>query len=342
MRRLKALTLFAGAGGSDIGIANAGFDHVRCIEWWEPAYKTLKAAGFPAVFGDVRDPRLYRNLPPIDLLWASPPCQGFSSAGMSLGALDPRNGFPWTWLVVDHLKRRGLGPTWLITENVRGMTFHKGACEGGKTCTGDCRAAYLKVVLSEARARFAWAEWRILDAVDYGVPQFRKRVILVCGPRPIKNWPKPTHSEPGKAGADWETVRKALGTISAADGPVVKGTTNIELDSPSKTIIAGGAIDASGKQGGGAPPYLATGRRRLTLAECAILQDFPRDYPWQGTKTSIYKQIGNAVPAKLAEVAAHEVWVSEMVRRTSKKLKIIGIRRLRYAVDVIEFRASRD
>ena len=53
--------------------------------------------------------------------------------------------------------------------------------------------------------------------------------------------------------------------------------------------------------------YLATGRRRLTVQECAILQDFPADHPWQGTKTARYRQVGNAVPPTLARVVAEVV-----------------------------------
>lgn len=52
---------------------------------------------------------------------------------------------------------------------------------------------------------------------------------------------------------------------------------------------------------------MATGRRRLTTAECAILQDFPADYPWQGGITATYRQIGNAVPPTLARVLAEAI-----------------------------------
>jgi DNA (cytosine-5)-methyltransferase 1 len=53
--------------------------------------------------------------------------------------------------------------------------------------------------------------------------------------------------------------------------------------------------------------FLGAGIRRLTPDECAILQDFPPDHPWQGTKTSIYAQIGNAVPVTLAFVVGRAV-----------------------------------
>ena len=81
------------------------------------------------------------------------------------------------------------------------------------------------------------------------------------------------------------------------------------LDRPSPTVTAVGECKGSGD--GGNPQkmqrasdalFLGAGIRRLTPAECAILQDFPPDHPWRGTKTSIYAQIGNSVPRSLAYV----------------------------------------
>ena len=60
--------------------------------------------------------------------------------------------------------------------------------------------------------------------------------------------------------------------------------------------------------------YLATGRRRLTVEECARLQDFPGDHPWQGTKTARYRQVGNAVPPTLARVVAEVVLQADRLR----------------------------
>jgi site-specific DNA-cytosine methylase len=80
------------------------------------------------------------------------------------------------------------------------------------------------------------------------------------------------------------------------------------IDRPSPTVSAVGEQKGSGP--GGNPEkmqrasdalYLGTGRRRLTVAECAVLQDFPAGHPWQGGVGAQYRQVGNAVPPRLAE-----------------------------------------
>jgi site-specific DNA-cytosine methylase len=90
------------------------------------------------------------------------------------------------------------------------------------------------------------------------------------------------------------------------------------LDKPSATVSATEYKGTNGKestgwtaQGGPARAsdtlWLTTGRRRLTVEECAILQDFPVGHPFHGTKTSQYRQVGNAVPPKLAEVVGQAI-----------------------------------
>jgi DNA (cytosine-5)-methyltransferase 1 len=343
-----ALTLFAGAGGADYGLAQAGFEHARCIEYDKHAHATLCAAGFPGVLGDVRDPRLYRNIPPIDLLWASPPCQDWSSAGKREGAKGSRNGWPWTWAVVRHLQRRGLGPRWFIAENVTGMLTHSGK-DCGKGCCADptrCPTTYWhEVVMREARALFPWADYRVIDAADYGTPQFRKRVFLVAGPKPI-GWPTPTHGPPttqvsmfGPGLRPWVTVRDAL-RLNGVVGSGLKGSEWTVLR-PSPCVRDGngtaGIFIRTEQRGATATPdtmpaptvptvgnqYLHasdpgvrlqredTGRRRLTVEECAALFDMPADYPWQGTKTSKYTQIGNMVAWKCAAALAGAILDAE-------------------------------
>lgn len=402
---MRALVLFAGAGGACLGLRDAGIEHALSVEWDDDAASTSRAAGFPCVTGDVRDLSLYDDVGSIDLLWSSFPCQDFSSAGSRKGAKSDRNGWPWTVDVLDHLAARGNGPRWLLAENVTGLTTHVGECptRDGKPQDDPeaCPRCYLeRVIMPQLRARFTWAEWRILDAADYGVPQRRRRVIIAAGPHPIA-WPEATHSGEALAKAKWvdKSYWKSFDLDPACDVPRCdiepeRGAGMVErhgdrrdhsADEPAPTLRArnrgagairvrhsvgpvgepsaqesrwlkqrgqlglfraeprrfrlrpwrtvrqalglGGVLEASRNTdanptqerpittdepifavGGKGNQYLTTaGRRRLTVQECATLQDFPAGYPWQGTKTAQYRQVGNAVPPTLARVVAESV-----------------------------------
>ena len=98
---------------------------------------------------------------------------------------------------------------------------------------------------------------------------------------------------------------------------MVGGSEPHRLDQPSPTDTA--YRGAKGASPGNHPEklrgacdaiFLATGRRRLTVQECAALQDFPPDHPWQGNQEQRYRQVGNAVPPTLARVVAEAVLVA--------------------------------
>ena len=196
---MKAIELFAGAGGAALGLEAAGFEHLALCEWDPDACATLRAAGLgPVVEGDVRDLDAIEAVagPSCDLLWSSFPCQAFSTAGKRLGAGDERNGWPWTVDAIDRFK-----PAWFLGENVRGLLMHRGDCTArggqlgifGTAPPESCPGCYFeRRILPDLRERFAFVGWWLLDAADYGVPQHRRRVILWAGPAPVVE-PVPTH-----------------------------------------------------------------------------------------------------------------------------------------------------
>lgn len=369
---MKCLELFAGAGGAALGLEAAGMEHAALCEWDADACATLRAAGLgPVVEGDVQDLDAIQAVvgPSVDCLWSSFPCQAFSIAGKRLGAMDERNGWPWTVAALDRFR-----PRWFLGENVRGLIQH--STEGHPDPMA-CAGCYFEgVILPQLRERFAHVGWWMLNAAHYGVPQHRRRVILWAGPEPLKA-PEQTHGSPAQSrqGAlfgpglkPWVSMGEALNirppSFCASTGNHENGRRVHTVTGPSPTIgctifnhhpwTKAGApfVVAAGVTGAGAPrpmseaaptigakgtAYLvqpsptvtgadgqglgsndsrnimeaATGRRRLTIDECARLQDFPLDHPWQGNKTARYRQIGNAVPPTLARVVAERVLEAE-------------------------------
>lgn len=339
---MRCLELFAGAGGAALGLERAGFEHVALCEWDRDACATLCAAGLsPVVQGDVRDLDAIAAAvgpEPVDVLWSSFPCQAFSSAGKRLGATDGRNGWPWTIAALDRFR-----PAWFLGENVRGLLLHTGGCafaggQEGLFSEPDptrCPGCYFeRVILPDLRRRFEHVGWWLLDAADYGVPQHRRRVILWAGPRPLAE-PAPTHG-PGRA-LPWASMGEALGlgakTVAqsgicdsdtgargiprpvAHPSPAVSAASGIYLSRPSPAVLTIGKYRGSGPranphkmQRASDALYLSTGRRRLTPTECAILQDFPADHPFQGGIGAQYRQIGNALPPRLAEMVGRALF----------------------------------
>jgi DNA (cytosine-5)-methyltransferase 1 len=198
-----AIELFAGAGGAALGLHAAGVEVLAHAEWDRHACATLRASGLPGTVleGDVRaqDWTPYRG---ADLVWASPPCQDWSQAGKRAGAAGERNGWPWTFDVLDVVR-----PTWFMGENVPGMLMHSSgaACDRRGSKPDACPGCYsIAVILPELRRRFAWADVWELDAADFGVPQRRHRVFFVAGPEERRP-PRATHSGAALARAKWVT-----------------------------------------------------------------------------------------------------------------------------------------
>lgn len=191
---MNATVLFAGAGGSSVGLHDAGYDVVG-YEYWPRAVDTHNANGMACELHDLSDPALDDRIAPCDLLWASPPCQPFSAAGDGEGEFDDRDGFPWTLRIIGRLL-----PSVVIVENVKGLTFDK-------------HAEYFGTVLrSLGDLGYEW-RWKVLNAADYGVPQTRERCFIAArrDGGPIV-WPAPTHTLGDSLFLrPWVTMAEALG-----------------------------------------------------------------------------------------------------------------------------------
>lgn len=337
---MKCLELFAGAGGAALGLEAAGFDHLALVERDPDACAVLRAAGLgPVVEADVRDLETIQSVagPSCDLLWSSWPCQPFSIAGLRMGAMDGRNGWPWTVAAIDRFQ-----PTWVMGENVRGLLSHTSICPQPHPEPDRCPRCYFDAtIMADLRARFAHVGWWLLDAADFGVPQHRRRVIVWAGPEPLTP-PAATHG-PGMFTRPWVSMGEALGlgpqrVIGGGRNPTSdpndRRTYRDLTDGPCTTMAgwsgnAGPWVVAPGRPAHDRPAPTITvadgqglgsatarsrveqaiGRRRLTVEECARLQDFPAGHPWEAarTKASGYRCVGNAVPPTLARVVAEAV-----------------------------------
>jgi DNA (cytosine-5)-methyltransferase 1 len=274
---MRVLDLFAGAGGAALGLHDAGFEHVACVERDASAAATLRAAGFPAVEADVRDLDYKALAGTIDVLWASPPCQAWSSANQHEGPKGEddiaRNGWPWTLRIV-----RIVRPRWAIFENVK-----------------NARGYVERAVLPELRTLYDYVSLWVLNAADHGAPQSRTRIFVIAGPRPVQ----PPASQPRR------TMRDAIAVPWDRPSPCVM--TNEGKGRPTDPAWwrkLNNASDALALATDGA-------RRKLTLGECATLQTFPEGYPFAGRPEDRYRQVGNAVPPSLAAAVARAVRAAE-------------------------------
>ena len=328
------LSGFSGVGGLDLGLEAAGFTHVGCIELDETARRSLKANRddeWPLLdAGDILE--VAATLSPTDvglrrreltLLAGAPPCQPFSKAAQwsrtsRIGLDDERSGSldGFLDLVETFLPRA------ILLENVTG--FAQGAI-----------AALPEIERSLVQINSRWGtqyrpEPRVLDAASFGVPQHRRRAIIVAlrdGGRLA--WPTATHDqEPMRA---WD----AIGQLSVADPPVAAGKWADLLPS----IPEGQNYLWHTSRGGGRPlfgyrtrywsfllklakdkpswtlpaqPGPSTGpfhwsNRPLAVEELLRLQSLPADWIVEGSYRDQVRQIGNATPALLAEVIGRAI-----------------------------------
>ena len=315
----------AGCGGLSTGFMNAGFDPVLLNEMIPVFCQTLEA-NHPGVLIEKKDMRtldLSTYHGRVDVLMGGVPCQAFSQAGERKGLEDPRGQ-----LIVEFNRLvRQVAPKILMVENVSGLLTHAGG-------------ATLRGVLDLFENDGAYKVYfKLLNAVDYEVPQKRQRVFIVGVRQDILathgdfTYPTPStkkvvlrdvladvppspgiaYSEAKRAvmdlvpqGGCWvdlpeDVQRIYMGEASMAAGGGKRGIARrLAMDQPSLTLLTSPAQ----KQTERCHP---TETRPLTVREYARIQTFPDYYTFAGSVANQYKQIGNAVPVRLAEAMGNQI-----------------------------------
>ena len=343
------ISFFSGAMGLDIGLQQAGLNVVIGQDFEPACVDTMKANGHKVLGGDIRE------INPADILeitglkvgepfmiCGGPPCQPFSTAGKRLGINDPRGSLFMDYIrMIDYIK-----PRFFVMENVKGIMsspLKVATVDDGKKSLAQS-GTVLDVILSEFNKLGYKTVYGILDAVNYGVPQFRERFVLI-GSRDHEDvfLPLPTHFQKHQDNAyRWKTVGDAIKDIEDECGECGKLTPEREKyikmvpeggnwkDLPKESIkeAMGGAYESGGGKVGfyrrlsysqpsptitTAPAQKATmlchpvKNRPLSVHEYARLQQFPENWIFTGTTAAKYKQIGNAVPVGLAKAIGEAV-----------------------------------
>lgn len=303
------LDLFAGPGGWE---ARARDLDLLGVERDEAACATRQAASLPTLQADVAklDPTQFGS---VDLLVASPPCQTFSKAGVRNGVQNFRalhehihactfewtkpdiGGDPRAALVLEPLRYAiALVPRWIVLEQVPAVLP-----------LWESMAVTLRAL--------GWnCTTTIVNAANYGVPQARRRAVLLADRRGHLGLPEPSHSESGEddllsSKQPWVTMADALGW--APGDPRARGRT-WPWERPAPTVCGDPRLPDPGKNEavpGERGFQFAPDAIRLSVDDALTLQSFPASYPVQGTKSKQFEQVGNAVPPLLGECVLRQV-----------------------------------
>lgn len=304
-KKLKVASLFCGCGGSDLGMLG-GFDYlgkrykklpfdiVYAIDFDKWAVETYnKNFRHNAICADVKDVD-FINVPDVDVMIGGFPCQSFSTVNPTKNTNDARANLYKQ--IVRFLQTKH--PKYFICENVKGLITLEGGRIANKIIGEFCKCGY--------RVQF-----RLLKAVEFGIPQRRERVIIVGFRNDIVfnyEYPTPVCSEenatPLSAVIDQLAIdekkyyfsQRAVQGVRNAKKNMKRGLWQ-DLSKPCLTITAHLAKTSMNSR----DPILLVDSdeeiyRRFTPREAARIQSFPDSFLLNDSESKSYKQIGNAVP----------------------------------------------
>lgn len=235
------------------------------------------------------------DIPDFDLLFAGFPCQSFSIIGLRKGFADETKGSLFFQIArILHDKR----PRAFVLENVRQLTTH----DGGRT---------FEVILRILQDELGYyVDWRVLNALDCGLPQKRERVVIVGSTTPFEiEWPKKTRD--GKELKDILEPDEKIPHRFYASPEIVASRKRLHQSKyfpavwhENKSGIVSSYPYSCALRAGASHNYLlVNGERRLTPLELLRLQGFPDDFKVVTSYSQLRKQMGNAAPVNLVEKA---------------------------------------
>ncbi len=302
----------AGAGGLSCGLIKSGFKPLLLNDSNADCCKTL-ALNHPdtrIIHGKMESINYSEFIDKVDLLAGGVPCQSFSRAGTCKGLDDPRGNCMMHFAKILHQ----IKPKIFMIENVKGLAIH----DSGRTLN--------KIIETLSNNGMYNITWKCLDSSKYNVPQKRERIFIIGTLHSSEfEFPKESTSRPvlrdalqdvpdsiGASYSDYKIslfkqippggcwinlpveIQKEYLMSSFKSGGGKRGILRrLSLDKPCLTLLC----TPSQKQTERCHPIDS---RPLTIAEYARIQTFDDNYQFVGKMSSIYKQIGNAVPVELA------------------------------------------
>lgn len=268
---MKVVSLFSGCGGLDLGFIRSGFSLVYANDNDRTVWETFEGNNGIAIdkrsLLDVKS----EEIPDADGIIGGPPCQSWSLAGMMRGAKDARGQLFYEYVRVLRDKR----PNFFLAENVPGIMSNTHIQE-------------FKAIVSRLSGLGYDVSYRIVDARDYGVPQERRRVIIVGYKKTLGlrfTFPPPTHTKTGaltlegKTTEKWVTLREAIGDLPKPIRAKEKNKANGNLAIPNHEYMTGSFSSI----------YMSRNRRKLWGEQSYTIQAGGRHAPLHPTSTGMIK-----------------------------------------------------
>lgn len=313
--KFKVISLFSGSGGLDLGFLTTGkFEIIYANDFNEIACNTYgNNIGKHIICEDISK---LSNLPKADIIIGGPPCQGFSTANPARSFDDPRNHlFKEYSRIIKEVK-----PKLFLMENVSGMV----TMENGKV---------FQIIKKELISCGYKLYDKLLNAKDFGVPQSRRRMIIIGVRNDISgefNFPNPTHNESNYLTVGEAIIKKPIplnnpnhliGKLTGLNltriqhipegGSMKDCPENLQNNSDLKRSMR--RLDSKKESytivhNNCDHYYHPIENRRITIREMARIQGYPDDFIFVGSKSEQSRQVGNSVPVGLGKAIAKSVY----------------------------------